>query len=93
MPSVLAGVARMMRSFREDETIQHYGAEALCALNGIEVRDVIAAHGAVNYATLYVTTIEMATLAPHPVTLMVSGRPWNALIMELYPQRRSQARE
>ena len=91
-PAVMSVVARAMRAFPSDDAINHYGAEAVSALNGVEPHDVTSVHGQSSYLGMCSLSIELAMRAARPTTLFVAGKPWHDQVMRLYPRLRSQAR-
>ena len=84
-PSILTAVGRAMKSHRDDDTIQHWGAESICCLASIDPADVITEHGEHQCAEMSLLARQLAIDALRPATLLVGGAPWHQLIMELYP--------
>lgn len=89
-PRTVETVAHAMRAFPQDNTIQTWGAESVCALNGIEPSDWVKAHGEASYMALRVTSIELAMTAPRPSTVLVNGTDWQDKVLQLFPRLRSQ---
>ena len=91
-PRTVETVACAMRAFPRDDTIQTWGAEAVCAINGIEPTDWVEAHGEASYTALRVTSIQLAMTAPRPSTVLVNGVAWQDKLLQLFPRMRSQAK-
>ena len=91
-PQVLTAVAAAMRSYPQDDTVQHWSAEAIVALDQVEAADVIAAHGQASYDAMCLTSIQLALTALRPATLLVSGTAWHDMILQRFPRLRSQTR-
>ena len=88
-PQVLAAVADAMRAHPQDETVQHWSAEAVVAICANEPTDVIAAHGLVQYSDMGVASIQLALAARRPATLFIAGSAWYDKVLELFPRLRS----
>jgi hypothetical protein len=91
-PSVMKTVYGAMQSFPHDDMINHWGAQVVSMLNGIEPEEVIRAHGNMNYTAMHVQSIALAITAHRPTTLVLNGTPWHDLILDLHPRLRSQVR-
>ena len=91
-PQVLTAIEAAMRSYPQDDTVQHWSAEAIVALNQVEPADVIAAHGQASYDAMCLTSIQLALTALRPATLFISGMAWHDMILQRFPRLRSQAR-
>jgi hypothetical protein len=91
-PRVLTAIAAAMRSYPQDDTVNHWSAEGVVALNKVEPADVIAAHGQASYDAMCITTIQLALTTLRPATLLISGTAWHDMILLQFPRLRSQAR-
>ena len=91
-PQVLTAIAAAMRSYPHDDTVQHWSAEGVVALNQVEPADVIAAHGQASYDAMCLTSIHLALTALRPATLLISGTAWHDIILQQFPRLRSQTR-
>ena len=84
-PSVLGAVGQAMQAHRDDDTVQHWGAEIVCCLASSDPAEVSNAHGASQCTAMLGLSRELAANAPRPATLLVAGQPWYELVLELYP--------
>lgn len=88
-PSVVQVIAHATRTFPRDETIQSFAAEAICALNGIEVADWVEAHGQSKYEAFRLASLELAMKMKRPSSVRINGRDWQDTVLNLYPRLRS----
>ena len=91
-PKVLTAIASAMHTYPDDETLQHWSAVSIVALNQVEPADVISAHDQASYDAMCITSIQVALTALRPTSLLISGTPWYDTILQKYPKLRSQCR-
>ena len=87
-PDVMDATANAMRNNPHDETIQHWGSELVCAINGMEPSDIVKAHGELGFQRIAVTSVELAVAMPRPPSLLVNGRPWQDVVLSVHPRLR-----
>jgi hypothetical protein len=90
-PRVLAALERAMLALPADDAVQHWGAEAVVALNGIEPAALVKAHGALGYGAIAEASVRLCLATPRPATLQVGGVDWQAKVLAVHPRLRSQA--
>jgi len=87
----IEALQRATRAFPADDTIQFWAAQGCVGYCSIEPDDVISTHGQSGFDRLRQASIAIAVAAPHPTELLIGDRPWNEVILSLYPRLRSQA--
>lgn len=88
-PRVAEVAGAAMRAHRADGTVQHWGAEVVCLLAGLEPVAVAKAHGALGEARLATACVAAAVEAgARPTTLLVGGAPWHAKVLATFPRLR-----
>ena len=88
-PAVVETVAESMRTFPNNDPVQHFGAHAIAAINGVEPCDLKAAHGEMGYNAIAVTSVAMAVESPP--SLRIGNQSWQQVVLAVYPRLRERA--
>ena len=84
--AMVEATATAMRSFRHDETVQHFGATVISVVNSIEPRRLKDAHGEMGANSIMVTSVALAVSSPP--SLRIGDRSWQEVVLATYPRLR-----
>ena len=91
MPRVATALATAMCKYRQDDTIQYYGAHAWISLLSVEPEEVVRNHGQTATFAINERVIQVAAgVTYHAV--QVGEQPWHHYVLtQLFPRLRSAA--